>query len=188
MVQRWGDRQSKSGQRTCRGPGGGNRLLTSPSFTLQSGGNTGRGSPPSGTTLTEALVGRAKVPIPLQESGRNLDIRCLSCLQYPFAFHALCPSHYFSNHFLDAEKSWVVQVALDSSKGREVQVDIDPSKDISKPYSIRTFPSASTLTVTLLEENQKVDPTKITIWKPKRFFILPPFSRHSVSGLILLHL
>ena len=119
MIQRWGDRQSKSGQRTCRGAGGGNRLLTSLSFTLQSGGNTGRGSLPSGTTLTEALVGRAKVPIPLQESSRNLDIRCLSCLQYPFAFHTLCPSHYFSNHFLDAEKSWVVQVALDPSKGHQ---------------------------------------------------------------------
>lgn len=128
MVQKWGDKQSKSGQRTWRGAGGRNCLRTSPSFTLQAGGNTGRGSPPSGTSLTEALVGRAKVPDPLQESGRNLDIRRFSCLQYPFAFHVLCSSHYFSNQFLDAEKSWVVQVALDPSKGREVQVDVDPSK------------------------------------------------------------
>lgn len=128
MVQKWGDKQSKSGQRICRGAGGRNCLRTSPSFTLQGGGNTGRGSPPSGTTLTEALVGRAKVPVPLQESSGNLDIRRLSCLQYPFAFYALCPSHYFSNQFFDAEKSWVVQVALDPNKGREVQVDVDPSK------------------------------------------------------------
>ena len=78
MVQKWGDKQSKSGQRICRGAGGRNCLRTSPSFTLQGGGNTGRGSPPSGTTLTEALVGRAKVPVPLQESSGNLDIRRLS--------------------------------------------------------------------------------------------------------------
>lgn len=59
---------------------------------------------------------------------------------------------------MDAKKFWVVQV------------NFDPSKLPS--YSIQIFPSASTLSVILLEANQKACATKITIGKPKHVVVL----------------
>lgn len=71
---------------------------------------------------------------------------------------------------------------MDAKKFCVVQVNFDPSKLPS--YSIQIFPSASTLSVTLVEASQKASVTKIAIGKAKHFVVLM-FSSHGVFGLIL---
>lgn len=61
---------------------------------------------------------------------------------------------------MGAEKSWAVQVDLDSSQ-------------VTTSYSIPACPSASTFSVKL-EASHKACPTRITIRKPKPFVVLCP--------------
>ena len=112
-----GERWSKNGETANQGRGtvmelgDGDRLcLETGTSHPRAGGDTRRGASHLGTALAEALSGGAEVPVLLHKSSGNLDIRRLLCLQYPIAFHTLCPSHFFSYQFLDAKKSWVVQV------------------------------------------------------------------------------